>query len=194
MLPKIKRDNDNIFCSKKGVTVNFLFRTASLVVFVVLKQAISYLELLTVDRHIYSINGVLSPSWQSTQETTKYFAARGHMVFPTFVRFEDWMNYGFPAKFIVNFTFQPFLGYPGWKVNFIFIRTFHLREEKLIVNTNPSWFSGPNIVPGTSPARFSLWGTLSTIPFFSALSWRFSFTDNRWVFWYVNSDTWITPG
>jgi len=112
----------------------------------------------------------------------------------TFVRFEDWMKYGFPTKFIVNFTFQPLLEYPGWKATFIFIRTFHLREEKLIVNTNPSWFSGLTIVPGTSPARFSLWATLSTITFFSALSWRFSFTGNRWVFWYVNSDTWITPG
>ena len=43
---------------KKTVTVNFLSRTASLEVFMVFKQAISYLELLTVDRHIYSINGI----------------------------------------------------------------------------------------------------------------------------------------
>jgi len=47
-----------VFKKGGGVTVNFLFRTASLVVFMVLKQAISYLELLTVDRHIYSINGI----------------------------------------------------------------------------------------------------------------------------------------
>jgi hypothetical protein len=43
---------------KKAVTVNFLSRTASLEGFVVFKQAISYLELLTVDRHIYSINKI----------------------------------------------------------------------------------------------------------------------------------------
>jgi hypothetical protein len=66
------------------------------------------------------------------------------------------MKYDLPAKFIGNFTFQLFLEYPGRKATFIFIRTFHLREEKLIVNTNPSWFSDPTIVPGTSPARCSL--------------------------------------
>jgi uncharacterized membrane protein len=44
------------FVLKKGVTVNLLFATASLEGFIVFKQAISHLELLTVDRHIYSIN------------------------------------------------------------------------------------------------------------------------------------------
>ena len=31
----------------------------------------------------------------------------------TFIRFEDWMKYDFPGKFTVNFSFQPFLEYPG---------------------------------------------------------------------------------
>lgn len=75
----------------------------------------------------------------------KYVAARAHIVLqPSFG-----LKYGFPAKFIVNFTFQPFLDYPGWKATFIFIRTFHLSEGTLTVNTNPSWFSGPTVVPGT---------------------------------------------
>jgi len=58
MPPKIKREYNNIFCFKKAATVNFLSRTASLEVFIVFKQAISYLQLLTVDRHIYIINGI----------------------------------------------------------------------------------------------------------------------------------------